>query len=166
MKKFSRKFKRELKKIKRFLSANDFELLLKHCIALIRNNLKILKNPEIEKKINARRGYVYLVDFGYTTGGVLRNKHYCVVLSTQSKTSIVIPLTSKQNNKFGVDLGIIPNLSNKNIKSYALVNQITTVSRLMLIVPRSKKKVKLSSEQLDKIEKELEKILLKKALPK
>ncbi len=90
------------------MNARDFELLLKYFINLIKNNLRILKNPAIETTANARRGYVYSVDFGFTTGGVLRDRHYCVVLYSQGKTAIVVPLTSKNNlNIFNVELGII-----------------------------------------------------------
>ena len=135
MEKFGRKFKREKRKIKKFLNARDFELLLK-----------------------------YSVDFGFTTGGVLRDRHYCVVLYSQGKTAIVVPLTSKNNtNIFNVELGIIQNLSRRNIVSYALVNQITTVSRAMLMQPRRNRneRVKLNSEQMNKLEQGLEKILFK-----
>ena len=164
MKKFGRKFKREKRKVKKFLNARDFELLLKYFINLIKNNLRILKNPAIETTANARRGYVYSVDFGFTTGGVLRERHYCVVLYSQGKTAIVVPLTSKNNlNIFNVELGIIQNLSRRNIVSYALVNQITTVSRAMLMQSRRNRneRVKLNSEQMNKLEQGLRKILLK-----
>lgn len=164
MEKFGRKFKREKRKIKKFLNARDFELLLKYFINLIKNNLRILKNPAIETSANARRGYVYSVDFGFTTGGVLRERHYCVVLYSQGKTAIVVPLTSKNNlNIFNVELGIIQNLSRRNIVSYALVNQITTVSRAMLMQSRRNRneRVKLNSEQMNKLEQGLRKILLK-----
>ena len=165
MEKFGRKFKREKRKIKKFLNARDFELLLKYFINLIKNNLRILKNPAIEASANARRGYVYSVDFGFTTGEVfLRDRHYCVVLYSQGKTAIVVPLTSKNNiNIFNIELGIIQNLSRRNIVSYALVNQITTVSRAMLMQPRRNRneRVKLNSEQMNKLEQGLEKILFK-----
>ena len=164
MEKFVRKFKREKSKIKKFLNVRDFELLLKYFINLIKNNLRILKNPAIETTANARRSYVYSVDFGFTTGGVLRDRHYCVVLYSQGKTSIVVPLTSKNNtNIFNVELGIIQNLSRRNIVSYALVKQITTVSRAMLMQPRRNRneRVKLNSEQMNKLEQGLEKILFK-----
>ena len=164
MEKFGRKFKREKRKIKKFLNARDFELLLKYFINLIKNNLRILKNPAIETSANARRGYVYSVDFGFTTGGVLRERHYCVVLYSQGKTAIVVPLTSKNNlNIFNVELGIIQNLSRRNIVSYAPVNQITTVSRAMLMQSRRNRneRVKLNSEQMNKLEQGLRKILLK-----
>ena len=164
MEKFKRKFKREKRKIKKFLNDRDFELLLKYFINLIKNNLRILKNPAIETTANARRSYVYSVDFGFTTGGVLRDRHYCVVLYSLWKTAIVVPLTSKNNtNIFNVELGIIQNLSRRNIVSYALVNQITTVSRAMLMQPRRNRneRVKLNSEQMNKLEQGLEKILFK-----
>lgn len=83
---------------------------------------------------------------------------------SQGKTSIVVPLTSKNNtNIFNVELGIIQNLSRRNIVSYALVNQITTVSRAMLMQPRRNRneRVKLNSEQMNKLEQGLEKILFK-----
>lgn len=90
-----------------------------------------------------------------------------MVLNTQGKTAIVIPLTSKfsKNNTISrVDLGVIKGISKGNIKSYALVNQITTVSRSLLITPRVKNKIvyaKLNATQMDDIEKELRNILFK-----
>ena len=41
MEKFGRKFKREKRKIKKFLKDKYFELLLKYFINLIENNLRI-----------------------------------------------------------------------------------------------------------------------------
>ena len=69
----------------------------------------------------------------------------------------------KNDTILKINLGVIPNLSSKpNINSYALVNQIITVSRSMLMRPRIKNKlyhIKLNAQQLDLVEKGLEDIL-------
>lgn len=62
-----------------------------------------------------------------------------------------------------VDLGIIPKLSTKKV-SYALPNQITTVSRSRLMTPRVKGKmvnVKLTAQQMEAIENGLASLLFK-----
>ena len=75
-------------------------------------------------------------------------------------------LTSKNpiNSKITrVNLGIISKLS-ETIISYALINQITTISKSRLMKPKVKGKkvnVKLNTSQLDDIEKELKNYLLK-----
>ncbi|ATV67592.1 type II toxin-antitoxin system PemK/MazF family toxin [Fusobacterium pseudoperiodonticum] len=75
-------------------------------------------------------------------------------------------LTSKNpiNSKIiRVNLGIISKLS-ETIISYALINQITTISKSRLMKPKVKGKkvnVKLNTSQLDDIEKELKNYLLK-----
>ncbi len=166
MKKFYRKFKRLLKQVKKIFTKEEYSLLLKSIFNLLKNNKSIRQNPKLEYA-KSLRGYIYSVDFGFTVGSVLRDRHYCVVLNTQGKTAIVIPLTSKppkNTNISKVNLGIIKGISKNNTQSYALVNQITTVSRSLLISPRINKKIvyaRLNANQMNDIEKELQNILFK-----
>ncbi|QQS87647.1 type II toxin-antitoxin system PemK/MazF family toxin [Fusobacterium canifelinum] len=166
MKKFNRIFKRILKAIKKLLLKTDYELLLSTLYNLIKFNLDIIQNPTKETTAQAKRGHIYFVDLGYNYGSELRNGHYCVVLASQGKVATVIPLTSKNpiNSKIiRANLGIISKLS-KTIISYALINQITTISKSRLMIPKVKGKkvnVKLNASQLDDIEKELKNYLLK-----
>ena len=78
----------------------------------------------------------------------------------------LVSLTSKapkNDTILKINLGVIHDLSSKpNINSYALVNQIITISRSMLMTPRIKNKlyhIKLNAQQLDLVEKGLEDIL-------
>ncbi len=165
MKKFNRIFKRTLKQIKKKLSVSEYILLVTSLVNFLKNNKRILDNPTLELA-QAKRGFVYSVDFGFNTGSELRDRHYCVVLATQGKVANIVPFTSKnpKNSTISrVDLGIIPKLSTTKI-SYALVNQITTVSRSRLMTPRVKGKltnVKLTEKQLNYIEAGLSSLLFK-----
>lgn len=166
MKKFNRIFKKVLKKIKKILIIKDLELLQKTLCNILKFNIDIIKNPKKEINAQAKRGHIYFVDLGFNYGSELRGGHYCVVLGTQGRIATVIPLTSKNpsnSNIIRVKLGIIPKLS-QSIVSYALPNQITTVSKARLMIPKVKGKkqnIKLSSKQLDDIELELKKYLFK-----
>ena len=128
-------------------------------INFLKNNKRILQNPKLEL-CQAKRGYIYSVDFGYNIGSELRDRHYCVVLAVQGKVANVVPFTSKNPQGSAitrVNLGVIPKLSSTKI-SYALPNQITTVSRSRLMTPRVKGKminVKLNAQQMDDIEQGL-----------
>lgn len=165
MKKFNRTFKTLLKKFKTLFNINDNELLKKYLVSKLRLNIAIKKDKSLEK-ITANRGQIYSVDFGYRDGSELRDRHYCVVLAAIGNVANVIPLTSKipKDKRIPyVDLGIISKLSNKK-KSYALINQITTVSKAKLIKPRVNNKiqyVKLNAYELNNIENEIRKLFFK-----
>ena len=167
MKKFNRIFKTVLKQIKKLLEDNDYLLLTSSLINFLKNNKRILQNPKLEL-CQAKRGYIYSVDFGYNIGSELRDRHYCVVLAVQGKVANVVPFTSKNPQGSAitrVNLGVIPKLSSTKI-SYALPNQITTVSRSRLMTPRVKGKminVKLNAQQMDDIEQGLTSLLFKKS---
>lgn len=167
MKKFNRTFKVILKQIKKTLKSDDYLLLTTSLINFLKNNKNILSNPSLELA-QAKRGFVYSVDFGYNTGSELRDRHYCVVLAVQGKVANVVPFTSKnpENSTISrINLGIIPKLSLSKV-SYALPNQITTVSRARLMTPRIKGKmvnVKLNAQQMNDIEAGLASLLFKKS---
>lgn len=167
MKKFNRIFKTTLKQIKKLLKDTDYLLLITSLVNFLKNNKRILQDPKLELLAQAKRGYVYSVDFGYNTGSELRDRHYCVVMSAQGKVANIVPFTSK--NPSGstitrVNLGVIQKLSSTKV-SYALPNQITTVSKSRLMTPRVKGKivnVKLNAQQMEDIEIGLASLLFKK----
>lgn len=66
MKKFNRIFRKKLKQIKKILKENDYLLLTTSLVNFLKNNKRILQDPKLELA-QAKRGYVYSVDFGYNT---------------------------------------------------------------------------------------------------
>lgn len=160
MKKISRFFKRELKKIKRVIPIVEYIYLIQYFIYLVRENRKIINSKnKILKSMACKRGEVFLVDFGFGIGSEFRYKHYCVVLKADRDDVIVVPFTSKvHNTQLIVNLGIIPDLQNKKIlcETYALVKAIRSINRNRLRRPRINGKIKyikLKASQLDLIEK-------------
>lgn len=165
MKKFNRIFKRLLKQIKKIIVEDDYLKLLKYFIFLLRKNKEIeenklaggINNLKLEK-FPAKRGEIFLVDFGYNIGTEFRYMHYCIILKVVGTMATVLPLTSKnKNNNFSIDLGIISKLGN-NKNSYALLNQIKSISRARLIRPIINGKrtfIKLNASQLNLIDSEL-----------
>lgn len=174
MKKFKRIFKRKTKKLLKHIPLSEIIVLKKWIINVCEINYKILErrkevkeNYKLQKESNvydlekelAKRGEVFFVDFGYGIGSEYRYQHYCVVIKTIGNMAIVVPLTSKiNNNPFSTNLGSIkkmPLRENKEEDSYALVNQIRSISRSRLKRPMFKNKKtypKLTEEQLNKID--------------
>lgn len=172
MKKFNRIFKRILKKIKNILIKDQYELLEKTLYNIVKRNLNILQKPQIESIAQAKRGQVYYVEFGFNYGSELRGGHFCVVLATQGNVATVVPFTSKNpinSSITRVNLGIIPYISSSSpngniIISYALINQISSISKSRLMRPKIngvRQTIRLTSNQLDNIEIALKKYLLK-----
>ena len=89
-----------------------------------------------ENKPNFKRGEIIKVDFGINVGSELSNVHFAIVLNSDDNNSVdnitVLPLTSKRGYK-RIYLGkILLPLSKKklyNLKTYALITQITTISK-------------------------------------
>ena len=173
MKKFNRKFKRLLKQFKKIILDSEYDKFLKNIIFLIKKNKEIEENKKQGginnlnlEKTPAKRGEVFIVDFGYNIGSEFRYKHYCIVIKVERNTAIVIPLTSKNHNLDScINLGIIKKLkNNKNTISFALLNQMRSISRARLIRPTNNGKVqfiKLDNNQLNIIDHELKKYLSK-----
>ncbi len=166
MQNFINKLTEKLKIIKLILSLKDFNLLKKSILNTIEANIYLNTNNN-KRTFSVNRGEIYFIDLGYNIGSEMRGPHYCVVLKTYGKTATIIPLSSKKSNMtFRVDLGVIKELArNENDNSYALINQITTVDKSRLKNKFSNKKrfwIKLNSEQLDNIDKEILNFLLKK----
>lgn len=182
MKKFSRTLKHSLKKLSRLILLDEKLELKKWLIYLCSENFKIYKVrkqieyeklkfgttkiKDLEKEL-AKRGEVFHVNFGYGIGSEYRYDHYCVVLKTEGKVAIVVPLTSQnstynRNSNLVLNLGIINKMPGKAKDSYALINQIRTVSRARLKRPsvgRNKFYPKLNSNQLNIIDQGMQNLL-------
>ena len=99
----------------------------------------IFKN-EANKKVNNKpifkRGEIIKVDFGINIGSELSNIHFAIVLNSDDNNNVdnitVLPLTSKPGYKrlyLGNLLTAFKNDSRYNKDSYALITQITTISK-------------------------------------
>lgn len=99
----------------------------------------IFKNESDRKKSNKpnfKRGEIIKVDFGVNMGSELCNTHFAIVLNNDDNNNVdnitVLPLTSKKGYK-RINLGnqLKPFINNKryNKNSYALITQITTISK-------------------------------------
>ena len=171
MKKGFRILKRKLKKIKKLIISEEYLKLIEYILFLIQKNIEILvdkngKKTIILEKIPCKRGEVFIADFGFGIGSEFRYKHYCVVISVNKNTAVVIPFTSKSKN--GINLGIIQKLQSQRnsnqTETYALVYSIRSISRARLFRPRidgKKRYIKLSRNQMDLLDNEVRKILTK-----
>ena len=169
MKKGFRNFKRKLKKIKKLIISEEYLKLIEYILFLIQKNIEILvdrngKKTIILEKTPCKRGEVFIADFGI--GSEFRYKHYCVVISVNKNTTVVIPFTSK--SKKGINLGIIQKLQSQRnsnqTETYALVHSIRSISRARLFRPRidgKRRYIKLSGNQMDLLDNEVKKILTK-----
>lgn len=93
-------------------------------------------NKKINNKPNFKRGEIIKVDFGINMGSELCNIHFAIVLNSDDNNSVdnitVLPLTSKPGYKrlyLGDLLKAFKSDSRYNKKSYALLTQITTISK-------------------------------------
>jgi hypothetical protein len=171
VKKRFRILKRKLKKIKKLIVSNEYLKLMEYILFLIQKNIEISadkngKNGLILEKTPCKRGEIFTVDFGFGIGSEFRYQHYCVVISVNKKTVVVIPFTSKPKN--GINLGIIQKLqsrrNSKKKETYALVHSVRSISRARLFRPRINGKrqfIKLSKNQMDLLDNEVKKILTK-----
>lgn len=99
----------------------------------------IFKNEADNKtynKPNFKQGEIIKVDFGINIGSELSNTHFAIVLNNDDNNNVdnitVLPLTSKPGYK-RIYIGNVlkPFIRDKryNKKSYALITQITTISK-------------------------------------
>ena len=161
MKKGFRILKRKLKKIKKLIVSSEYLKLMKYILFLIQKNIEISS-----EKTPCKRGEVFVADFGFGIGSEFRYQHYCVVISVNKNTAVVIPFTSKSN--YGINLGIIPKLqsqrNSRQTETYALVHSVRSISRARLFRPRingRRKFIKLSKNQMDLLDNEVKKMLTK-----
>lgn len=116
---------------------------------------------EVDKKLNKnpnfKRGDVIKTDFGVNVGSELSNIHFAIVLNSDDNTSVdnitVLPLTSKPGYK-RLYLGNLLNMfKNNNKNTYALITQITTISKKKII--KSNIKFRCNAEIMEIINKEI-----------
>lgn len=93
-------------------------------------------NKKKNNKPNFKRGEIIKVDFGINIGSELSNTHFAIVLNSDDNNSVdnitVLPLTSKKGYKrlyLGNLLKSFKNDKKYNKDSYALITQITTISK-------------------------------------
>ena len=92
-------------------------------------------NKKINNKPNFKRGEIIKVDFGVNMGSELSNTHFAIVLNSDDNTFVdnitVLPLTSKAGYKRLYLGNLLENLAKDkyNKKTYALITQITTISK-------------------------------------
>ena len=91
-------------------------------------------------KPNFRRGEIIRVDFGVNVGSELSNTHFAIVLNSDDNNNVdnltVIPITSKKGYKrlyIGNILSDFEENKKYNEKGYALLTQITTISKRKII---------------------------------
>lgn len=137
-----------------------------------------------------KRGQIILVNFSPSTGSETSGKHLAIVLTKKDQpvngVLTVIPLTSK-NKKYYLPLGniLLPELSvhlnneyekmkiskfkhivdtylKMNKDSFAMVGNITTISKFRVVKPMGKydpiKKFKVDDDILNKIDDELKRL--------
>lgn len=133
------------KKIKEFdkLSFKDKSnyifKLKKWLVTLTERNLKIKKNSSLEK-VHKKRQNVYCIDFGVNVGSEFSFFHFCVVVKEFDYTAIVVPLSTEKDDdadwksagNLVVPIGEIEDMPKEKKPVYAMVNQITTVSKQRL----------------------------------
>lgn len=116
---------------------------------------------EVDKKLNKnpnfKRGDVIKAYFGVNVGSELSNIHFAIVLNSDDNTSVdnitVLPLTSKPGYK-RLYLGNLLNMfKNNNKNTYALITQITTISKKKII--KSNIKFRYNAEIMEIINKEI-----------
>ena len=131
---------------------------------------------DISKSGRYKRGTIIKVNLGFNIGNELGGLHYCVVLNKndnlKSGTLNVLPLTSKKENKtypyFCVNLGTeLYDKINQNDtsvspkESIGLIHQITTISKQRIFNDITLKRIRLSDDKLDLIDKKISEFLIK-----
>ena len=128
----------------------------------------IFKNEAKDKtsnKANFKRGEIIKVDFGINVGSELSNTHFAIVLNGDDNNNVdnitVLPLTSKSGYKRLYLGNILESFNNKkyNKNSYALITQITTISKKKIF--NNNVKYYCDEKILDMIDKEIKLFLTK-----
>jgi len=131
------------------------------------------KSSKDKEMVRRRRSRVYWIDFGKNIGSEFNDPHFCVVIKESQFTAIVVPLSSqkestpdwKMSEDLIVPIGYLNDLPEKRKPSYALVNQITTVSKKRLSTFKYKGnylKMKLTDQQMNLIDKTIMKLCVYK----
>lgn len=129
----------------------------------------IFKNEaynKISSKPNFKRGEIIKADFGINVGSELSNVHFAIVLNNDDNNSVdnitVLPLTSKKGYKRLYLGNLLKSFGNENYnkKTYALITQITTISKKKIF--KDSIKCFCDSNKLEMIDNEVIKFLTKK----
>lgn len=133
----------------------------------VTKNYHILKSKaskdQIDTELNKKpRSHVYWVEFGINVGSEFNNPHYAVVIKESKYTAVVVPLTSKksdvpvwiQEDDAIIPIGKVAGFETNDTECYACVSFIRAVSKRRLSSKVNGKflKLKLTSEQMDKID--------------
>lgn len=150
-----------------FDKGNDYPVRFFQWVTEVSTKNKIiLENKRIKDREMARRrrSEVYWIDFGVNVGSEFNYPHFCVVLKESKFTAIVVPISSvkedtpdwKDSEDLIVGIGLLDDLPREKRPSYALVNQIRTVSKQRLSNYKDQDgkylKIKLSPDQMDIID--------------
>ena len=129
----------------------------------------IFKNEAKNKtsnKANFKRGEIIKVDFGINVGSELSNTHFAIVLNGDDNNNnvdniTVLPLTSKNGYKRLYLGNILKSINNQkyNKNTYALITQITTISKKKIF--NNSVKCYCDEKTLDIIDKEIKLFLTK-----
>ena len=102
------------------------------------------------------------MEFGINIGSEFNDPHYAVVVKESKYTAIVVPLTSKkeeepkwiQDDDAIISIGKVEGFEDNGTECYACISLIRSVSKRRLSSKVNGKfvKLKLSSEQMDKID--------------
>lgn len=150
------------------LDNENFDIeILKWFIEHVNKNYYIheskLNDEKQDTEINKKpRSHVYWVEFGINIGSEFNEPHYAVVMKESKYTAIVVPLTSKkekipkwiQNDDAIIPIGKVNGFETNDTECYACISLIRSVSkrRLSSKVDGKFVKLKLSSDQMDKID--------------
>ena len=109
--------------------------------SLFKNEVK----NKVGNKPNFKRGEIIKVDFGINIGSELSNVHFAIVLNSDDNNNVdnitVLPLTSKPGYRrlyLGDLLKSFKNDKRYNKNSYALITQITTISKQKIFFSKIK----------------------------
>lgn len=123
-------------------------------------------NNKKNNKPNFKKGEIIKVDFGINMGSELSNIHFAIVLNSDDNNSVdnitVLPLTSKPGYKrlyLGNLLKAFKKDTKYNKNSYALITQITTISKNKIF--KDNIRFCCDKETLEKINKEIINFLTK-----
>jgi mRNA-degrading endonuclease toxin of MazEF toxin-antitoxin module len=143
-----------------------YQIALKNKI--IHESKTILKDGKIcdIEDLTRERGYVYWIDFGINIGSEFNSNHFGVVIKEFKYTALVVPISTikesdsswKNPENLVIPIGKIEGLPGKKEDSYAMVNQLKSLSKQRLTFYRDNitreqfKDLKLNNIQLDLID--------------
>lgn len=131
-------------------------------------NKYVYFNRDEESSRNRPRKTIWWTELGYNVGTELNSDHFSVVIKEFKYTAIVIPISSvkedtrdwKESEEFIVSIGCLKDLPREKRPSYALVNQIRTISKKRLSTYYDKEtdkyiKMRLTDDQMNLIDEKI-----------